>query len=929
MSDEANYKDTLTLPQTTFPMRGDLVKNEPARLEQWESDALYQRIQKRRIDQSAPRFILHDGPPFANGDVHMGTALNKILKDLVVKSKTMAGFETPFIPGWDCHGLPIEFKVVQNARDLEPAEIRRRCVDFANGWIATQKASFRRLGVFGDWKNPYLTMDPEYESDIVRTFAALIDKDAVYQSKKPVQWSYGAQTALAEAEVEYMDKKSISIYVEFPLVGDMTEKLGTSDVSMIIWTTTPWTLPANLGIALHPQFEYVVGKFEKTAHDGKLIQKTLVVAKELLDNIKEKTSFAMTEMIKEVKGQEFEGLEAQHPFLDKKSKLIHANFVTTETGTGAVHIAPGHGADDYSAGQQNGLGVFSPVDDLGFFTEEVGVPELVGLHVMEKNEANIGVLKILASKGHLLGKENYHHSYPHCWRSKTPIIFRAVEQFFISLDGLREKALEEIDRVNWLPKWGRNRIYGTVESRPDWCVSRQRTWGVPVPIFFDENGKAVICSELAGNIADLIEKEGSNIWFELNDEELAARLDLPKGYTKCRDTLDVWIDSGSSHKAVVDRRSELQGPADLYLEATDQHRGWFQSSLMLSVGVRDASPYKSVMTHGFVVDQDKLKAKKAGKTNGESTKLSKSDAEKSGKPIDAAYFYNKYGADIVRLWVSSVDWQTEVPFGEDLFKQIAEPYRRLRNTLRILLGNMDGFNPKTDRVAKKDMPLLDQWVLEKLYTVIGECRTGYENFEFRKVFNQVNQFCAADLSAIYVDVTKDRMYCDRVESNRRKSTQTVMHDVFTALSKLLAPILAYTAEEAWEHAGFSDSVHEQDFPVAQDEWTPGAVSKKMARLIEIRGVIQTAIEEQVKAKAFKKNNEAAVTLTIPTDHACRAELADREFATEFFILSDLKLEAGAELSATATATEHCMCPRCRRYEPLLDASLCSRCADVV
>ena len=929
MSNEANYKDTLTLPQTSFPMRGDLVKNEPARLEQWEQNGLYQKIQKRRIDQGAPRFILHDGPPFANGDVHMGTALNKVLKDLVVKSKTMAGFETPYIPGWDCHGLPIEFKVVQDARDLEPAEIRRRCVDFANGWIDTQKASFRRLGVFGDWENPYLTMNPDYEADIVRTFAALIDRGSVYQSKKPVQWSYGAQTALAEAEVEYMDKKSISIYVEFPLVGNMSETLGNEQVSMMIWTTTPWTLPANLGIAVHPQFEYVVGQFEKTDHEGTLITKNLVVAKELLENVKEKTGFELKETFKEVKGDVFEGLEAQHPFLERKSKLIHANFVTTETGTGAVHIAPGHGADDYSAGQQNGLEVFSPVDDMGKFTDEVGVPELVGLHVMEKNEANIGVLKILGPKGHLLGKENYHHSYPHCWRSKTPIIFRAVEQFFISLDGLREKALEEIDKVNWLPKWGRNRIYGTVEARPDWCVSRQRTWGVPVPVFFDTEGNAVISSELAGKIADLIEAEGSNIWFELTDEQLCERLELPKGYTKCRDTLDVWIDSGSSHKAVVDRRPELAGPADLYLEATDQHRGWFQSSLMLSVGIRDAAPYKSVLTHGFVVDQDKLKAKKAGKTNGESTKLSKSEAEKSGKPIDAAYYYNKYGADIVRLWVSSVDWQTEVPFGEDLFKQIAEPYRRLRNTLRILLGNMDGFDPVKDRVAKKDMPLLDQWVLERLHTVIGECRSAYENFEFRKVFNQINQFCAADLSAIYVDVTKDRMYCDSSESNRRLSTQTVMHDVFVALSKLLAPILAYTADEAWGHAGFEGSVHEQDFPEALEEWAPGEVSEKMTQLLEIRGVIQTAIEEQVKAKAFNKNNEASVALTVPAGHSCISELSDREFATEFFILADLQIEEGEELSAVAKATEYGMCPRCRRYEPLLESGLCQRCDDVV
>ncbi|WP_018971024.1 isoleucine--tRNA ligase [Rubritalea marina] len=924
--DAQNYKDSLSLPQTSFPMRGDLVKREPLRLEQWESNDLYQRIQKRRIDQHAPRYILHDGPPFANGDVHMGTALNKVLKDLVLKSKTMAGFETPYIPGWDCHGLPIEFKVVQNAQGLEPAEIRRRCVDFAKGWIDTQKASFRRLGVLGDWENPYLTMDAAYEADIVRTFSALIKRGNVYQSKKPVQWSYGAQTALAEAEVEYMDKKSISLYVEFPLLSD---KFGAG-TSMAIWTTTPWTLPANLGIATHPLFDYVVGRFEKVkqvkGQPDELISKRLVIAKELIEAFEAKTGFALKETFQEVKGDTFEGLDAQHPFLARTSKLINANFVTTETGTGAVHIAPGHGADDYSAGQQNGLGVLSPVDDEGKYTDECGLPDMVGEHVFD---CNVPIIKILAGKGFLLGKETIAHSYPHCWRSKTPIIFRAVEQFFISLEGIREQALEEIDKVNWLPKWGRNRIHGTVEARPDWCVSRQRTWGVPVPVFFNEEGSAVIDADVADKIADLIEQEGSNIWFELSDAELCERLDLPAGYKKCRDTLDVWIDSGSSHKAVVDRRPELEGPADLYLEATDQHRGWFQSSLMLSVGLRDAAPYKSVLTHGFVVDQDKLKAKKAGQTNGESTKLSKSEAEKSGKPIDAAYYYNKYGSDIVRLWVSSVDWQTEVPFGEDLFKQIAEPYRRLRNTLRILLGNMDGFHPETDAVAKADMPLLDQWVLERLNIVIDECRSAYENFEFRKVFNQINQFCATDLSAIYVDVTKDRMYCDSKESLRRRSTQTVMHEVFSALTRLLAPVLAYTADEAWEHAGFADSVHEQDFPAVNDAWASSEVSTKVDALLEARGVIQTAIEEQVQAKAFNKNNEADVTVTVPADFPALDELQNRDFATEFFILANLTVETGDALSATAKATEYAMCPRCRRYEPLLESGLCARCEEVV
>lgn len=917
-----SYKDTLTLPQTTFPMRGDLVKNEPTRLEKWEKELLYDRIQKRRKEEKAPRFILHDGPPFANGDVHMGTALNKVLKDLVLKSKTMAGYETPYIPGWDCHGLPIEFKVCQNATGLEPAEIRSRCVEFATGWIETQKASFRRLGVLGDWDNPYLTMDSSYEADIIRTFSALIKRGNVYQSKKPVQWSYGAKTALAEAEVEYMEKKSISLYVEFPLLSDKFGK----DVSMVIWTTTPWTLPANLGVATHPLFEYIIGSFEKTVEkDGEIIvtKKKLVVAKELIEDFEQTTGFTLKETLDTVKGDVFQGLEAKHPFLERTSKLINANFVTTETGTGAVHIAPGHGADDYVAGMQNDLGVLSPVDDEGKYTDECGLPNMIGEHVFD---CNVPIIKVLAKEGKLLGKQNYVHSYPHCWRSKTPIIFRAVEQFFISLDGLRDKALEEIDKTNWLPKWGRNRIFGTVESRPDWCVSRQRTWGVPVPVFFNEKEEAIICPETADKIADLIEKEGSNIWFELTDEELCERLKLPTGYKKCRDTLDVWIDSGSSHKAVVDKHPELQGPADLYLEATDQHRGWFQSSLMLSVGLNDRAPYKSVLTHGFVVDKDTgKKTSKSDQDQGDN----KDKKKKKIKPTLAKYYYDTYGADIVRLWVSSVDWQSEVPFGEDLFKQIAEPYRRLRNTFRILLGNIDGFDAQNHRVEKQDMPLLDQWVLERLNKVIAECKTAYENYEFRKVFNQINQFCATDLSSLYIDITKDRMYCDAHESIRRRSTQTVMHEVFCALTKLLAPVLAYTTDEAWEHAGFKGSVHEQDFPTIHQDWQESEISEKVNQLLDLRGIIQTAIEEQVKAKAFNKNNEAAVTLTVPENCACIEQLKDREFATEFFIIAELNVTIGDEIKAEATQTSHQMCPRCRRYEPLEASGVCKRCDAVV
>ncbi len=901
-SEGKSYKETLFLPKTDFPMKGNLTVREPARLEKWNSENLYARIIAKRKAEKAPRFILHDGPPFANGDVHMGTGLNKVLKDFVVKSKTMAGFEAPYIPGWDCHGLPIEFKVMQDedAREVEPAEIRRRCETFARKWIDIQRESFKRLGVFGDWDHPYLTLDPGYEANIIRTFATLVEKGRVYQSKKPVQWSYGAKTALAEAEVEYQEKKSTAVFVKFTLPAHDKLPAGTS---IAIWTTTPWTLPANLGIAVHERFTYSIGKYSNG--------ETIIVVRDLLADFQEKTGLTLEEELGEIKGAELEGLEAQHPFLDRPSKLILAPFVTTEAGTGAVHIAPGHGADDYMIGQQYGFDVLSPVDDDGLYTAECGLPELVGMHVFK---ANARIVEILQEKGALLGEETYEHSYPHCWRSKTPIIFRAVEQFFISMDGLREQALREIDEVQWLPSWGRNRIYGTVEARPDWCISRQRTWGVPLPVFFDKAGEPIVSADLARKVADLVEKEGTNVWFEKSDAELASLLDLPEGCSKCRDTLDVWIDSGSSHVAVLDAHPELRCPADLYLEATDQHRGWFQSSLMLSVGVRGKAPYKTVLTHGFVVDKD------TGK------KTSKSDAKKKGKPTDAAHFYGKYGADILRLWVSSVDWQNEVPFGEDLFQQVGEPYRRLRNTFKILLGNMR--DEKVEEPAK--LPLIDQWIMERLQVIIAEVREAYDKYDFRKVFTTVNQFAAHDLSANYIDITKDRLYCDAADSERRKASVWVMGRIFDALVKLLAPILAYTSEEAWEHAGREGSVHEQDFPEADSKYATTDAIETVNRLLDVKAVMQTAIEEKVQAKEFKKNNEALVHLTVPGNHPCLDRLRDHDFASEFFIVSELKVVEGDELSATAEKTSHPMCPRCRRYEPPVDdEGLCQRCAEAI
>ena len=911
--ESASYKATLNLPQTEFPMRADLVKREPGRLERWESEGLYRQIVDKRKEAGSEDFILHDGPPFANGDVHMGTALNKVLKDLVIKSKTMEGFHCPYIPGWDCHGLPIEFKVVKQSRGLEPAEIRRRSEAFAREFIDIQRNSFRRLGVFGDWEHPYLTLAPEYEADIIRVFATFVEKDLVYQSKKPVLWSYGAHTALAEAEVEYEDRKDPAIFVKFPLTTG--ELAGQS--SLVIWTTTPWTLPANLGIALHPQFTYLRGEFEN-AEDGR--KENLIIVRELQEAFTAKTGFAPVGELEEWKGDALAGSEAQHPFLDRTSRVILADFVTTETGTGAVHIAPGHGADDYRAGQDNDLGLLSPVDDAGNFTAEVGLDFLVGMQVFE---ANGPLIKLLAEKGALIGKENYHHSYPHCWRSKTPIIFRSVPQFFIRIDDLRQTALDEIDKVAWLPHWGRNRIYGTVESRPDWCISRQRTWGVPLPVFYPggDYENPIIDADLARKVADLTENGGTNLWFEKDDAWWAEQLGLPEGTTRCHDTLDVWIDSGSSHVAVMDRHPELHRPADLYLEATDQHRGWFQSSLMISVAVTDEAPYRSVLTHGFVVDQDKKK-------------LSKSEAEKAGKPIDAAHFYNKYGADILRLWVSSVDWQNEVPFGEDLFKQTTEPYRRFRNVLRILLANLYDFDPATDAVSNEQLTLVDRWILERLHQVVKECREAFAEYEFRRVFNTLNQFCAVDLSALYVDITKDRMYCDAADSPRRRATQTTMHRVFESLTRLLAPILAYTADEAWEFAGHSSSVHLETFPEPDPEFAGSEASNHIAQFERLRDAAQICIDESVKAGQFRKRERAALEVSLPSDDPAAALLTDRrDDALEFVMVSDFQQTEGDELRVTVTETSHSECPRCRRSLPLGEVAeypdLCQRCGEVL
>ena len=908
-----NYKDSLNLPRTDFPMKANLATREPELLKTWYEEGLYQQIQESRKGRSL--FVLHDGPPFANGDVHMGTALNKILKDLVVKSRTMLGDRAPYVPGWDCHGLPIEFKVVKESRDLSPLEVRKKSEAFARKYIDLQREQFKRLGVLGDWDNPYLTLDPKYEAEILRAFAGFVDKNLVYQSQKPVFWSTGAQTALAEAEVEYQQREDTSVYVKFPVAtGEWNGK-----AAIAIWTTTPWTLPANLAIAVHPKELYVVQTFQRKGETP--ATETLIMADRLVESFCTTTGFdPVGEPLQTFPGSALEGAKARHPFLNRDAILLPADFVTMDSGTGAVHIAPGHGEDDYRLGRVNKLPILSPVDDHGRLTDEAELPHLTGKYVFD---ANIDIVNLLRERGMLLAAQKFHHSYPYCWRSKTPIIFRNVEQFFIRIDDIRGRALEAIHKeVKWIPAWGENRIAGTVESRPDWVISRQRSWGVPLPVFYSAEGKPILDAPVIRKLADLVAEKGSNIWFELSDADLAAKLGLPQGTTKRNDTIDVWIDSGVSHQAVCAFHPELRDPADMYLEATDQHRGWFQSSLMTSIALKDRAPYKICVTHGFVVDVD-------GK------KISKSSSY--DKPMDAGHFVNKHGADLVRLWASSINYTDDVPFSEEMFTRLGDTYRRIRNTLRILLGNLYDF--RSERLAAASpghaeshpsgFSLVDRWILERLHEVIRDCRAAYDAFEFHRVYHTLNQFCAVDLSSLYIDITKDRMYCDAPDSPRRRATQAVMYDVFDGLCRLLAPILAFTAEEAWRHFGGANSIHIQEFPKSQEG--KGTASEQVAELLKLRGLIGQAIEKARQEKLIGNALEAGVVLHSNSDVTSKI---NKEELEEFFILSDLTIQPAKEPTATITKTSYQKCARCWRHRAYVGTSkahpeLCDRCESVV
>jgi isoleucyl-tRNA synthetase len=838
-----DYKATLNLPRTDFPMKADLPRREPGILQRWTDMDLYGRL--RRAGAGRPRFILHDGPPYANGHIHLGHALNKILKDIIIKSRQMAGFDCPYIPGWDCHGLPIEHQVDKLLKSqglqLSQVEVRQRCRAYAREFIGIQRQEFERLGVLGDWAHPYLTMDNSYVAAILAEYGKFYAQGAVYRSKKPVHWCATCHTALAEAEVEYEDHRTPSIYVEFPLVSPPPAAAALQGrlAFLVIWTTTPWTLPANLGVAVHPDFSY-------SAVDvgGEI----LVVAADLAEEVLRQFGLKGEEILR-LKGRDWEGAVCRHPWLERDSKVITADYVTLSAGTGLVHIAPGHGQEDYDSGRKYGLPPYSPVDDDGRFTPEV--PEFAGQKVWE---ANAGIIDLLRAKGRLLLAEEASHSYPHCWRCKQPIIFRATEQWFISMErnALRRQALEAIDQVAWIPRWGRERIYNMVENRPDWCISRQRAWGVPIVAFHCRAcGEVMLTPEILETIVARAQKEGVDFWFTAPAAELlpAGTVCLKCGgqdFRKETDILDVWFDSGVSFAAVCEPDPELGFPVNLYLEGSDQHRGWFHSSLLAAVGTRGRAPYRGVLTHGFVVD-------------GDGRKMSKS----LGNVIAPQEVMEQYGAEILRLWVAAEDYRDDVRLSGDILKQLADAYRRFRNTARFMLGNLYDFDPGKNYIAPLERQELDRLALSWYAQLVDRVKRAYLDYEFHLAFHRLHQFCAVEMSALYLDILKDRLYISSPDSVERRAAQGTIWDLLWGLTLLIAPILSFTAEEVWELMPGGDkpeSVHLAGFPEVPPGFPEEALLEKYEFLLKVRGEINRALEEARKAKRLATAQEARVTL---------------------------------------------------------------------
>lgn len=923
-----DYKKTLNLPKTQFPMKANLSKREPEQLKHWEETRLHDQV--RNSSKGREPFILHDGPPYANGNIHIGTALNKILKDIIVRSKQMANYDAVYVPGWDCHGLPIEHNVDkeigEKKKALSLAEVRRLCRAYAEKFIDIQRDEFKRLGVMGEWKDPYLTMNFVYEAIIARECGKFAKDGSLFRSKKPIYWCCTCQTALAEAEIEYQDESAPSIFVKFRMQDDLSQDypdLKGKLVYVVIWTTTPWTIPANLAIALHPDFEYVavdVGNNE-----------VFILARELMEYSMQTFGISDYAVIVEIAPKSLEHKRSRHPLVDRDSIIILGDHVTLEAGTGCVHTAPGHGREDYEVGLEYGLEVYSPVDDNGRFTDEIEF--FKGQFVFDANE---NINQKLNEVGALVAEGTIEHNYPHCWRCKEPVIFRATPQWFISMDktGLRRNSLKAIDTVTWIPHWGRDRIYGMIENRPDWCVSRQRAWGVPITVFYCQDCETILLDQkIMENVYSLFEQHGADIWFEkdisffLPDDVTCSKCGSQE-LVKENDILDVWFDSGVSHAAVLEPRENLRWPADLYLEGSDQHRGWFHSALLTAVGTRKQAPYKAVLTHGFVVDAD-------------GRKMSKS----LGNVVAPREVIDKYGAEILRLWVSATDYREDIRISENILKQLSDAYRRIRNTSRFMLGNLFDFDPAVDQVSYEDMPEIDRFALHKLQRLVRKTLAAYDAYEYHIVYHALYNYCTLDLSAFYLDILKDRLYTSPPKSAARKSAQSVMHILLDALARLMAPILPFTSEEVWQHmpdrSDKESSVHLASLPEVNSQWEDENLSQRWGKILNVRTDVTRAMEEARAAKKIGHPLDAAVTISVKEEYydALQPYADDLRFifiVSKVRLLKNEKIDGGYEseniegLSIQIEAAPGEKCERCWVHETTVGAdnehpTLCIRC----
>ncbi len=927
-----DYKDSLNLPKTSFPMKANLAKKEVELLDFWKENDIYKKILEKDRKKS---YILHDGPPYANGHLHLGHALNKILKDIIIKYKAMKGHYAPFVPGWDCHGLPIEHQVDKKLgskkKDTSITEKRKLCREYAAGFVDIQREEFKRLGVFGDWENPYITMKYAYEGAIVKEFNKFVRKGSVYKGKKPVHWCPTCVTALAEAEVEHADKESPSIYVKFKVSDPQGKFTPDADKGtyFVIWTTTPWTIPANMALTVHPDFRY---SFVDTS------QGRLIIAEDLVKDCMAKTGINEGEYTVKgdaVIGSQLEGITCKHPWIDREVKAIIGEHVTLEQGTGVVHTAPGHGEEDFEIGLKYGIDAYTPVNDYGKFTEDV--EEFAGMQVFKANEE---IINKISKVGALLGNAiNINHSYPHCWRCKKPVIFRATEQWFISMEinDLRKRALEEIQKTTWIPGWGMDRIYGMVEKRPDWCISRQRSWGVPITLIKCEKcGEFVKDESVMQKIENEVELAGADVWFEKSAEEF-----LPDNYTcpKCgaaefskeTDILDVWFDSGVSHAAVAEADPRLSSPADMYLEGSDQHRGWFQSSLLTSVGTRERAPYKSVLTHGFVVD-------------GKGKKMSKS----LGNVISPKDINEKHGSEILRLWCSSADYRDDMKISNEIMSRLVEAYRKIRNTSRFILGNINDFDPSEAEINIKDLSEIDRVALSMLQGLIKKVTTSYETFAFYEVYHAIYQFCIVDMSSFYFDILKDRLYTFKTDSTERRNAQAVLYNILISLTKIMAPILSFTAEEIWQHAPGKnrESIFLTEFPELTEEYIDIELEQKWEKLIAVRNEVNKALEIKRAEKLIGNALESRVTIYV--DDKLMAMLNEQgDFLPALFIVSAVDVKGSsdapdaayksAEVSGLAVLVEKAegeKCMRCWNRDVSVGESsehpeICKRCLEVV